>query len=354
MIEANDNDENVLTLDYDTAWKSAIDQFFQYFVEFVLPDVYDAIDWTIEPQFLDTELQKIMPDSTRGRRTVDRLVQVKLLTGAATLFLIHVEVQSQTDALLPERMFVYHYRIFERTGQHPLGVVVLGDNQVSWRANHYINEKFGTGIRLGFRSIKLLDFADQETELQTSTNPIVQVIRTHLLAQQTPVSQRREIKLKLVRNLYRLGFSAENVRYLFRIIDTLIRLRDNENIQFWETIRELEQEAEMELLTTFERVAIERGRTEGLQLGKQEGLQLGKQEGLQLGKQEGLQLGKQEGLQQGLLVLLSTRFGLLPERITQWVRSLTDIERLNVLLMKAITATTLAEFERNLDQTNTQ
>ena len=139
-------------------------------------------------------------------------------------------------------------------------------------------------------------------------------------------------------NLYRLGFSAENVRYLFRIIDTLIRLRDNENIQFWETIRELEQEAEMELLTTFERVAIERGRAEGLQLGKQ----------------EGLRLGKQEGLQQGLLVLLSTRFGLLPERITQWVRSLTDIERLNVLLMKAITAPTLAEFERNLDQTNTQ
>lgn len=166
----------------------------------------------------------------------------------------------------------------------------------------------------------------------------MQVIRTHLLAQQTPVSQRREIKLKLVRNLYRLGFSAENVRYLFRIIDTLIRLRDNENIQFWETIRELEQEAKMELLTTFERVAIERGRTEGLQLGKQ----------------EGLQLGKQEGLQQGLIVLLSTRFGLLPERITQWVRSLTDIERLNVLLMKAITAPTLAEFERNLDQTNTQ
>lgn len=174
----------------------------------------------------------------------------------------------------------------------------------------------------------------------------MQVIRTHLLAQQTSVSQRREIKLKLVRNLYRLGFIAENVRYLFRIIDTLIRLRDNENIQFWETIRELEQEAKMELLTTFERVAIERGRTEGLQLGKQEGLQLG--------KQEGLQLGKQEGLQQGLLVLLSTRFGLLPERITQWVRSLTDIERLNVLLMKAITAPTLAEFERNLDQTNTQ
>jgi len=60
----------------------------------------------------------------------------------------------------------------------------------------------------------------------------------------------------------------------------------------------------MELLTTFKRVAIEHGRTEGLQLGKQ------------------------EGLQQGLLVLLSTRFGLLPERTTQWVRSLTDIERL--------------------------
>lgn len=263
-------------------------------------------------------------------------------------------------------MFVYHYRIFERTGQHPLGVVVLGDNQVNWRPSDYVNEKFGIGLRLGFRSIKLFDLADRDAELQMSTNPIVQVIRTHLSAQQTPIHQRREIKLTLVRNLYRLGFSAENVRYLFRIIDTLIRLRDNENIQFWETIRELEQEAEMELLTTFERVAIERGRTEGLQLGKQEGLQLGKQEGLQLGKQEGLQLGKQEGLQQGLqlgkqeglqqslLVLLSTRFGLLPERTTQWVRSLTDIDQMNVLLMKAITAPTLAEFERNLDQTNTQ
>jgi hypothetical protein len=45
-------------------------------VAFFLPEIHAAIDWSRNTEFLDKELQQIVPESETGRGTVDKLVKV--------------------------------------------------------------------------------------------------------------------------------------------------------------------------------------------------------------------------------------------------------------------------------------
>lgn len=40
-------------IDWDGAWKEAIQQFFPVFLQLLFPQVYALIDWTQEPVFLE-------------------------------------------------------------------------------------------------------------------------------------------------------------------------------------------------------------------------------------------------------------------------------------------------------------
>ena len=79
--------------DYDSPWKDLLDHYFEHFKKFFFPAAYAQIDWARGVELLDKELQKITADAALGRRTVDKLVKVRLLTGTDVIALIHCEVQ---------------------------------------------------------------------------------------------------------------------------------------------------------------------------------------------------------------------------------------------------------------------
>ena len=100
--------------EYDSPWKEFLDAFLKQFVEFCFPTLHDAIDWSQPIVALDKELQQIAPTSELGTRTVDKLVEVKLLSGELKWLLIHVEVQSQpVDAFADYHLLLsYNLRLF--------------------------------------------------------------------------------------------------------------------------------------------------------------------------------------------------------------------------------------------------
>ena len=51
--------------------------------------------------------------------------------GQETWVLIHIEVQAQVDADFSERMFVYHYRLFDRFRRPVVSLAILGDEHQS-------------------------------------------------------------------------------------------------------------------------------------------------------------------------------------------------------------------------------
>jgi len=252
--------------DYDSPWKEALDAYFQPFLQLCFPALAAKIDWSTTPKMLDKELMQIAPQSEVGLRTVDKLVEVKLLTETVAWLLVHLEVQSQRDADFTRRMFVYFYRIRDKYNQNVVSLAVLGDGEANWCPDRYQESNFGCVLDFKFPTIKLLDFVDHIEEMQRATNPFAFVILAHLMAMQTardPVD-RCQWKLRLLRPLYERGFSAEDVRKLFRVLDWMMRLPEDLEIEFRHRLEQYEQEKSMPYITSIERMAKQEGREEGL------------------------------------------------------------------------------------------
>ena len=95
--------------EYASPWKEILDKYFAEFMQLCFPELYQAIDWVTPTKMLDKEFQQIAQESETGQRTVDKLVEVRLLTGQLEWILVHLEIQSQSSDSFARRMFVYYY-----------------------------------------------------------------------------------------------------------------------------------------------------------------------------------------------------------------------------------------------------
>ncbi len=308
-----------LTSDFDTAWKQALEWFFEPFLAFFFPEVHVAVDWSREPQFLDKELQKIVPEAEVGRGTVDILVSVWLIDGTEEWMLIHVEVQSQYDAKFPERMYIYNHRLSDRYGRMPVSLAILGDENNEWRPDSYQNGKMGCDIHFTFPIAKLIDYKSRESELIFETNPFSAVTLSHLKALETrgDAKSRYSGKLALIKSLYDRGLDRERVLRLFRLMDWMLKLPAVLDSRLVEEIEMYEKEKQMPLLSPIEQMWHDDALAKGLEQGRLEG----KQEG----RQEGLVEGNQLGLLKGIEAVLAVRFGKEGEKLMPQVRQINDL-----------------------------
>ena len=143
-------------IDFDGAWKSSLEQYFQPFMAFFFPEAHADIAWARGYEFLDNELQKICGDAAIGRRSVDKLVKLWRNDGQEAWVLLNLEVQSQYDASFPERMLVYRSRIYDRYRRPIASFAVLGDERPSWRPNSFNQALWGSQIEFRFRSSSCL------------------------------------------------------------------------------------------------------------------------------------------------------------------------------------------------------
>src|SRR5690606_8868138 len=98
-------------------WKKVIGDVFERFLQFFAPILYEHVDFTKKPEFLQQELFQEVVDSKKGWRMADQLVKVHLKDGQEKWILVHVEVQSDNEEDFSERMFQYFYRIYDRYKQ---------------------------------------------------------------------------------------------------------------------------------------------------------------------------------------------------------------------------------------------
>jgi hypothetical protein len=74
---------------------------------------------------------------------------------------------------------------------------------------------------------------------------------------------RKDVKLHLVRLMYRRGYAREQVLELFRVIDWLLQLPAELEIEFEQALMALEEEEKMPYITSIERMGMERGMQQG-------------------------------------------------------------------------------------------
>ena len=305
--------------DYDNPWKEALDRWFELFVAFFFPEVHRRIDWSQGWVSLDAELRQVVRDAELGKRLADKLVQVQLLEGGEVHLLIHVEVQGWPEDDFGRRMFVYHYRIFDRYNQRVISLAVLADERPDWRPNHFGYDLVGCRLEFTFPAVKLLDFAAHREMLEASDNPFATVALAHLAMLETrnDPESRHTWKVRLVRGLYERGLSREDVLQLFNVIDWMMDLPPALEQLFDQEVEELEKEIRMPYVSRIERNALQRG--------------------------------KAEGKAEMLLRTLGLRFrAIVPEEIAVRIRSTADLEMLDQWHKLVFETETLDEFRQKM------
>jgi hypothetical protein len=263
--------------EFDSPWKEILQIYFEEFMLFFFPQAYREIDWTRQPEFLDKELQQVIRDAELGKRLVDKLVKIYRIGGEESWILVHVEVQAQEESDFSRRMYNYNYRIFDRYNRSVASVAVLGDEGVDWRPNQFGYDLFGCRVDFQFPIVKLLDYKQRLSQLESSRNPFATVVMAHLAALETRNDrlQRKQQKLTLVRRLYSLGLERESIINLFQFIDWMLTLPSELENEFWQEFRDFEEARSMRYVTSVERIGIEKGIQQGIQQGLIKGISLG-------------------------------------------------------------------------------
>jgi hypothetical protein len=119
------------------------------------------------------------------------------------------------------------------------------------------------------------------------------------------------LKLRVVKGLYDRGWSEDDVRELFRLVDWIMDLPDDLEEAFRSDVSQFEEEKHMRYLSSIERLA----RNEGLREGLLEGIELG----------------------------LDVKFGQRGRRLLPRISALDDVATLRALSRVLKSATTLEE-----------
>jgi hypothetical protein len=314
------NNESI-TANYDDAWKDALEKYLETFMAFFFPAAHREIDWSLGYEFLDKEFQQIVQDAETGKRFVDKLIKLWLLDGEETWLLLHIEVQSQTDANFAQRMFIYHYRIYDRYGREVVSLAMLGDEQPNWRPQEYKYGRWGCQMQFRFPNVKLLDYAWEA--LEASDNPFSTVIMAHRKTQETTQAfpERLNWKVNLIKRLYKQLGNAQDIVEFFRVLDRMVRLPEPLELAFRDAIRKFEEENQMSYISSIERI----------------------------GRQEGLQEGRLEGVKNYIQSLLKNRFGVVDDEMAAIIEPLAQIpdDEAVRLLLTSSRQELLARFGQN-------
>ncbi|MEM8605266.1 MAG: DUF4351 domain-containing protein, partial [Cyanobacteria bacterium P01_H01_bin.121] len=111
---------------------------------------------------------------------------------------------------------------------------------------------------------KLLDYRQDWPVLETSENVFAIVAMAHLHAQATrPDAERKALKFGLIRQLYERGLERPTIQDLFRFVDWVMLLETELAQEFWQELREYEQERAMPYVTSVERIGFAKGLEQG-------------------------------------------------------------------------------------------
>jgi hypothetical protein len=302
--------------DYDSPWKMAMSIYFEYLLAFFFPEIHQSIDWSKPYEFLDQELQQVMRDDQIGLKKADKLVKVWLVDGTETWILLHLEVQSQYQVNFAERVYVYNSRIFGIFGKKVVSLVILADDQPSWRPRSFEYKLFGCRVLLEFPIVKLLDYANNWEELEKNSNPFAIIVMAHLKTQATRKlpQERLKWKLSIFKSLYQKGYNKNDIMELFRVLDWMMKLPKSFDSNFNEEVKSYQEENQMGYVPSIVRV------------------------------------NRVDQIHQDIKKILELRFNeKMPQEIFERLECFEDEEQLDLLLTQAVTTFSMETFMGFMD-----
>lgn len=269
--ESEPRREPEIRSDYDGAWKAGFKEHLREFMSDFFPMLAALVDWSGAPQWQDRELEQLLARLKKRNTAVDLLVKLKMKSGEEQSFLFHIEIQSSKESDFETRLHLYNAGIFFAYGIRVVTMAVLADLNSEWNPNedHWALGDFQNTMK--FPTCKLIDRLDSGWKDKHSLP--IELARAQIAALRTASdpSARFRAKMELMKSVYHLGYTADDIRGIYRLIDHMMLLREDLQLQFRGEILEFEERNSMPYITSIERLA----RDEGLEQGIERGLERG-------------------------------------------------------------------------------
>jgi hypothetical protein len=190
---------------------------------------------------------------------VDVLVKVRLLTGDEQWILVHLEIQTSHEENFAQRIAHYNAGLRWVFQRRAMTLAVLADLRRGWAPNEDVFQVGGFESRLRFPTCKLIEKLDGEWREDHSLPVLLARAQMEALRTAGDAEGRYRAKWQLVRSLYDLGYNAQQVREIFRLVDWMMHLRIDLEERFQSQLQEFEEQNQMPYVTSIERLAEVRG-----------------------------------------------------------------------------------------------
>ncbi len=249
--------------DLDSPWKELLEQRLPDALAFFAPVAHAQTDWEHDHESLEQELRKLAPEGQTGRRVVDHLAKLTLKNGDRRY--LRVEVQGRKDRAFRRRTWAYNTRASDHYGQPAASLALRIDANPNWRPRSYREEVWGTVKRLAFPSVKVLDWANRQEELERHANPVALFVLAHLLGQATRKKPEEcaAAKLRLLRLLATRKLDEGEQARWYRWFDWLMPLPEEHAKAVWSQVMQDKQEGRMPFVSYGEKYFLKKGREEG-------------------------------------------------------------------------------------------
>lgn len=266
-----------MSISKDTLWKGIIENLVDDFVRYFFFEHVEEIDFERGFEFLDPELQKLMPDNHGQKRHADKLIQVWFKDGLEIWFLIHVEVQGYQDPLFAARMFEYMYRIRDKYQRPVTGLAIYTD----WNRNYHYTEFtevfLGSKLHYPFNTYVLRDHP--VAELSQNLNPFAAIMETawQHLAKPKDEQSLRSLKLELIQRLQSRNISREKISLIIDFIRYYVPFTNSEiSANFEQDLNQLiKADQPMGLREAILAEVKQQGIAEGIEQGIEQGIEIG-------------------------------------------------------------------------------
>ncbi|MDC3416676.1 hypothetical protein [Aquibacillus salsiterrae] len=282
------NDYRVI--DHDGLWKKIIQELFEEFILFFIPDLAEELDFSKRPEFLEQELFKEIIQEKKGKQIADQIVKVYSKTGEEKWLIIHIEIEGSPRENFSKRMFRYFYHIYDKFNVDVVAMAVLTNNSNVLTKGEYHYALHGTSLTYQYNLFKISDYS--EDELLNSDNPFAMAILAAKYVHETKddVEKRYQFKIKLMKILsqkrkYPHEYNRMYISVLIYFIDYLLQIPLELTKKLREQLIEIKEGKEMVYINRdsmpiswgeFERIVKAEGREEGKAEGKLEGKKEGK------------------------------------------------------------------------------
>jgi len=216
----------------DNLWKSILEDIFDDFLRFMRPDADKVFDFERGITFLDKELEQLFPPEKNkvSPKIVDKLAKLYTRDGTEEWVLIHCEVQGEYRKNLPQRMFTYYSRIFDKYGKRILACAILTGPVLKTRPNSYVSEFLGTKLAYSYNVYQIS--RQSEDELLKSKNPFAMValaVRSVLKNKPLDDEALMKIKLKLARKFLKMALPKEKIYAIMFFMKRYIHFENSNN-----------------------------------------------------------------------------------------------------------------------------